>query len=969
MERFFKHPWLIVLVLGLLTLFFALQLPRVQLDNNNLRFVPKDDPALNVSQSIDKTFGSSLFVLIGLERKYGSVFEGDFLNLMREFISRIEEISIVKESNSLVTADYITAEEGAIAVKKLVGDDFSGTGPEIAELKRRVLSWDLYRRTLVSDDFTATQILIPLDIDFEDAGKPEVIRSFLYIRDLARDLFAGHAEVYVTGLPVISATINEAVHADLVLLVPLVIAVVLGVLFFSFRRLAAVALPLLTVLIAAVWSIGAMPLFGVKLSIISTVLPVILIAVGSAYGIHVITHYTAELGGRSLSDAEHRLLIFTVLRKIGKPVFLAALTTFAGFGSFCFTMVLPIREFGFFSSFGVLASFGVAVTLIPSLLIIRGPKSPQRPGRGGAAEAQVEGGLEAPGSPVFDPLSGAVADALISINRKRRLIMVLTAGVILFSLYGLSQVIIDNIMVEYFKSDTDIARSDRFIREHFGGSKVVNVVAEADSSEILLRPEALGALDDLCSYLEAKVPQAGKVLGFTALVKRINQVFNADESPDGLKPSGADTGGAGFGFGNDGNTDGTPGFGFGNAGNADGTPGFGFGNDGGADGTPGFGFGNDGGADGTPGFGFGNAGGADGTPGFGFGNAGGADGTPGFGFGGAAAAQPNQQGRAGGIQPADRDRAAPAPQDPDKSYTQQELLALFDQAGGKSWDMDVRELIGELKRQVNYEGAAYYEIPRNPAKYGKQSPGELQRLVSNYLALLSGNISAYANDPLEPTAVRSTIQLRTLGEYDSAQALREIDGYIQSNFPPNVRTTVGGTSLVEFALNTLVVKSQLISVIISLIMVFAIIALSNRSLAAGCIGIAPLSISILINFAVMGLAGIKLNIGTSMVASVSVGIGIDYTIHYLDTYKREYQASGGTGDFLRRTFATSGKAIIINAVSVGAGFAVLLLSRFNMLGNLGLLIALTMATSALVSLTVIPTLLTLLRPRFVLRQP
>jgi predicted RND superfamily exporter protein len=148
-------------------------------------------------------------------------------------------------------------------------------------------------------------------------------------------------------------------------------------------------------------------------------------------------------------------------------------------------------------------------------------------------------------------------------------------------------------------------------------------------------------------------------------------------------------------------------------------------------------------------------------------------------------------------------------------------------------------------------------------------------------------------------------------------------------------------------------------------MVFIIIAISNRSLAAGIIGIVPLGISILINFAVMGFLGIKLNIGTSMVASVSVGIGIDYTIHYIEAYKREYRATGGKGDFLRRTFTTSGKAIMINAVSVGLGFAVLLLSQFVMLEDLGLLIALTMATSAFVSLTVIPVLLLLFKPKFI----
>ncbi|HCC36948.1 MAG TPA: hypothetical protein DEQ14_04675, partial [Treponema sp.] len=300
----------------------------------------------------------------------------------------------------------------------------------------------------------------------------------------------------------------------------------------------------------------------------------------------------------------------------------------------------------------------------------------------------------------------------------------------------------------------------------------------------------------------------------------------------------------------------------------------------------------------------------------------------------------------------------------EKVYTQDELIGLFEKAGSDSLDMSVNDLVRELKRLVNYEGASYYEIPVDPKRYGKESKAELGQLISNYLVLLSGNIGEYANDPLEPTAIKTMVQLRTLGMDDSYKILDEINRYAKSRFPENVRVTTGGTMMVESSLNDLVMQSQLISLIFSIVCVFVIIAASNRSLIAGCIGIAPLSLSVLINFAVMGFVGIKLNLGTSMVASVSVGVGIDYTIHCMEAFKREYNTADNK-NFLWRTFISSGKAIIINAISVGAGFAVLLFSRFNMLGDLGLLIAITMFSSALVSLTVLPALLLLIKPKFI----
>ncbi|MDR3275827.1 MAG: MMPL family transporter [Treponema sp.] len=892
MRKLFKYPWLIVGLIALITVFFALQLGRAQLDNNNFRFVPADDPALLTSRYIDETFGSSLFILVGLERKYGTVFDGPFLKRMGEYVDLIGDIPVVGTVTSLINTEYITSRDGAVVVEKLLDENFSGTSAEIAELKRRIFSWDMYERALVSDDFTATQILVPLNISMEKAGSPEITREFEKIRDTAQEMFAGLANVHVAGMPVISATVNEATGADLILLVPLVVIVVLGVLFFSFRRFTAVALPLITVVVATVWSMGAMPLFGVKLSIISTVLPVILVAVGSAYGIHVVTHYVSERGHGLMTAEAHRELVFSLVRKIGRPVFLAALTTFVGFFSCCFTTVLPIREFGIFSSFGVIASFAVALTLIPALLLIRGPKPLSGQSRSNAAQNLP---------PAESRLSNVTVHIFTALVERKMLVLFIVAMVAALSIYGMTKVIIDNVMVEYFKEDTAVYRSDVFIREQFGGSKLVNVVMEAETPEILLHPDSLAAMDGLGTYLTANVPETGKVMGFTSLIKRINQVFNADESPEGIPPLAPSTGaleGAVF--------------------------------------------------EEFPEDTVSEAG--DFSWDFGFDEWGSDD-----SFASSDSFTIDEYDYYG-----IDDAEAPV-------MTAAELMDLLDRAASEGSFLNGSELVRELKRLTNYEGAAYYEIPSDPAKYGRESPEELQRLISNYMVLLSGNISDYANDPIAPTAIKTTVQLRTVGEYDSDRALKEIDEYIAANFPGNVKTTVGGAALVEFSLNALVVQSQLISLVISIVMVFIIVALSNRSLAAGLIGIVPLTISILINFGVMGFLGIKLNLGTAMVASVSIGIGIDYTIHYLEAFLQEYRASGGKGDYLRRTFATSGKAIIINALSVGAGFAVLRFSQFNMLADLGLLIALTMGTSALLSLTVIPVLLTVCKPKFIAR--
>ena len=884
MEKLFKRPWVIVALIGAITVFFALQLPRASVDNNNFNFVPRKDPARLASSRVDGTFGSQILILVGLERRYGTVLDADFLAKLRDYGEKVQALDIVDSVMSMIDMDYIDGQGDAVVVEPLVPEGFTGNPAELEALRERLASWDLYRRSLVSDDLRATQVVIALSVSAEEAGNPETLAAYKEFRRLAyAEDFQGTA-IYVAGLPVVSDAVNGATRRDLFFLVPLVILVVVGVLFFSFRRLGGVLLPLLTVLVATIWAMGAMPLLGVKLSIISTVLPVILVAVGSAYGIHVVSHYYDEMAVRpGIDRAQHRALVLAILRKVGWPVFLAALTTLAGFVSFCVTTVVPIFQFGIFSSFGVFAAFAVSMTLIPALILIRGPQRPTRSRimKGWARREDGEDGL-----------GTAIADLFMAATRKRRSIIFVCLLVAVVSVGGLSRLVIDNVLVEYFKPDTDVALSDRFIREEFGGSKSVSVVVSHPEPGEVLRPDVLGAMDGLGAYLAEKVPEVGKTTSFTDLVKRINQVLNADAPPGGLLPAARTAAADGAGA----------------AAEEEAAPAFG------------------------------------------------------FGFGGFVVEGEAETGHG----------AAPVPgpvQPRAEALDAKALAALLDKAlaSGSLGGDSAEDLVEGFRRAVNYKGAAYYEVPTDPARYGKTSPGELKALVSNYLVLLSGDIGSFADDPLEPTAIRMNVQLRTVGQRDTDRAIAAIRDYAAANFPKDVKVEVAGTALIEKSLNLLVVQSQLWSVALSLLMVFLILAFYYRSALAGLIGLAPLAVSVLINFAVMGFAGIKLNIGTAMVASITVGVGIDYTIHYMAAFHREYLLTGGEGDFMRRTFLTSGKAILFNAASVGLGFAVLAFSQFNILASLGLLIALTMATSSLVSLTLLPVLIDMIRPAFITR--
>jgi predicted RND superfamily exporter protein len=188
---------------------------------------------------------------------------GAFLARIREFTQAVEDIELVKDTNSIMSPQYITSDSESIIVTDLVDEGFSGTPEEIAELKRRIASWDMYQGSLVSDDLSSTQIVVRINASNDEAGSPEVTAVLIQVRDMAKDMFSGYAAVYTAGQPLVSATLTESVIADIVTLIPFVILILIAVLAISFRRLSYVELPLLTVIIATVWTIGAIPLLDV----------------------------------------------------------------------------------------------------------------------------------------------------------------------------------------------------------------------------------------------------------------------------------------------------------------------------------------------------------------------------------------------------------------------------------------------------------------------------------------------------------------------------------------------------------------------------------------------------------------------------------------------------------------------------------------------------------------------------------
>ena len=372
MKKLLKHPWAVILPVLAVTVFFSLQIGSIRIENTMRSFFPQKHESYRKMLEAEDTFGSMNALGIALETDGPSVITAEPVAVIDRITERLENTAGVESVDSLSSMDYVYGENGALSASSLTGGDFSGTPEELEELRYKISDWeDMYDRVILSDDGRAAQILVALQADADAAQTEALLQEIRQI--VAEETEGSSLTVRFYGDPVLSEYSKTFMLSDLARLIPLVSVIVLVTLFLSFKTLDGTLLPLITVLVSTVWTCGLMALFDVTFTLVSSVIPVALIGVGSAYGIHVLSHYYTELDcfqGEMTKEA-HVEIIAAGLRDVRTAVFLAGLTTVAGFISLISSPLGPLHSFAVFSAIGVGLSLLLAVLLIPAMLALK----------------------------------------------------------------------------------------------------------------------------------------------------------------------------------------------------------------------------------------------------------------------------------------------------------------------------------------------------------------------------------------------------------------------------------------------------------------------------------------------------------------------------------------------------------------------------------------------------------------------
>jgi hydrophobe/amphiphile efflux-3 (HAE3) family protein len=241
-------------------------------------------------------------------------------------------------------------------------------------------------------------------------------------------------------------------------------------------------------------------------------------------------------------------------------------------------------------------------------------------------------------------------------------------------------------------------------------------------------------------------------------------------------------------------------------------------------------------------------------------------------------------------------------------------------------------------------------------------PGDAE-LIAQYLLLFDPEQLARVLTPDQRVAA-----IHALCRTDSVAWVEEVFARLRrvgaETMPPGVRVEVAGGELAQAAANNeTVVREKLLNMLQVSAVIFALSALVFRSFVAGLLVLAPLACAVAVNLGVMGWVGSWLSFATATYTSMGVSLGADFAI-YLLFRLREEMRSNPLEVALRATLRSSGRAIFFVASAIAAGYGTLVLSDFALWRQLGAYVALMMASSALATLTVLPALVLLARPRF-----
>ncbi len=517
LNKLLKVPYVVLGAILLITILFIFPMKNNSRMETNLdKYMPHDHPAFVYSDKAEKWFNIQDGIIIAIENKDG-VFNNETLTIVKKFTKKLQKFKEIQKADvtSLYTADNIVGTEDGMDVKAFF-KKVPKTKEKLEELKKKVESNEMIFGRLVSKDETVTVVIAGIN---DDVFTQEFYKEIL---TTAKEFETANNKLYVAGRPIVEGTMALLGPADMKRMVPIVLLVITLVLYLTLRSVKSTVLTMLVVFFSTIWAFGLMAAVNIPIYAVSTMIPVMLIAIGVADGIHLYSHL--HLYTRKHPDATKLETVKDMITNMWSPVVMTSVTTAVGFISLLTSQVYPIKYFGIFTAFGVMAAMMFSLVLIPAGIMVFGlPKFKEKKNKN---EDEHD-----------DEFAYKTAEFVL---RHKYTTYIATVVIVVVSIIGISKVWINSSFLEKFEKDSDIVLTDKFINEHFGGTSTLNLILDSKDNDAFKNPEVLKLVDKMQKDVDNKLQVVGNTFSLADYLKRMNKVMHADKDEFNKIPDSQD---------------------------------------------------------------------------------------------------------------------------------------------------------------------------------------------------------------------------------------------------------------------------------------------------------------------------------------------------------------------------------------------------------------------------------------------
>lgn len=502
-----KYRLILILVISSITVFMGFQATKVRMTFKFAELVPRTHESMKQFLDFKKTFGQDAnLMVVGFKDK--ALFEKEIFDEFNTICSDLVGFEGIDTVFSISNVQVIERDAaGRRFHLKSVFEKEPKNQQELDSMLAVIRSFPFYEGRVFSKDNESTIVILALDSDLIDskARNPFVKDIVSRFNDFAKN---NNIQVHYAGLPHVRTIMTSRVKKELNKFLILSLLVTALVLWFFFRSLNAVIFPILIIGSVVIWTVGTIVLFGYEISMLTGLIPPIIVVIGIPNSIYLLNKYHQEY----VKHENKIKAMSTVIRKIGIVTLITNCTTAIGFLVLLSAEIPILREFGIVAGLNVLVTFVISIILIPAVFsYLPEPNSRHL--------KHLD----------FKGINGVLDWLEFIVTKRRKFIFITSLIVLVVAVYGSFQVHPVSYMVDDLPKGDVVKEDLQWFEDNFTGVMPLEIVIDTKEKNGIKRIETLQKLDQFERYLESQ-PELSKSLSLVSLIKSARQAIYFGDS-------------------------------------------------------------------------------------------------------------------------------------------------------------------------------------------------------------------------------------------------------------------------------------------------------------------------------------------------------------------------------------------------------------------------------------------------------